>query len=281
MAADLRDKYIDDVLKFFKEYRITGQDTVLIANIISDPDQYDILRILRKEYVTRAELPVKIGREIANLDKLLKKLSEDHVITAIKDKKEHVWVLMLSDIIFPQFFPEYMVDVIRRRWKEGTIQKEIALKHLELLRAQYISTQAPKFRKKILETIVQIFNNADHAVKKQSWDQAATMLDQIANYFRDMGKRKTGEIVDACAKGIREDKEKYVEANWEQERTKILESAKEIEESDKAKIAAKKEEKKAKKKTAAPKRRRLQIKHPRRKLKKVKKGKSRTVSEEE
>ena len=45
MAADLRDKYIDDVLKFFKEYRITGQDTVLIANIISDPDQYDILRI--------------------------------------------------------------------------------------------------------------------------------------------------------------------------------------------------------------------------------------------
>lgn len=249
MAGDLRDKYIDEVTKFFKDYRITGTDSVVISNVISDPDTFDIVRLLRNEYVTRAELTSKIGREIPNLDKVLKKLSDDNIILAIKDKKERVWIILKSDIVFPQFFPEYMVDVIRRRWKEGTIQKEIALKHLEILRAQYIATQAPKFRAKILDTINTIFSNAERMVKKKSWDQAATMLDQVANYTRDMGERKIGEQLDHISKSIREDKEKYVEQTWEQDRVKMLESFKDIAERDKAKMIAAKE---GKKKKAAP-----------------------------
>jgi hypothetical protein len=252
MAADLRDAYIDQVTNFFKEYRITPQDTIVTANAISDPDTYDIIKVLREEYVTRAELSAKIGREIPNLEKVLKKMAEDHIITAVKDKKDRVWLLLLSDIVFPQFFPEYMVDVIRRRWKEGTIQKEIALKHLELLRAQYIATEAPKFRKKILETIHQIFANAEKLVRKNNFEQSSTMMDQIANYCRDMGERNTGEMVDQAAKGLREDKEKYIEEHWEEDRVKILEMFQEIEERDKAKEAALKGKKGPKKSSKKP-----------------------------
>ena len=185
-----------------------------------------------------------------NLDKNLKTLADEKISCAIKDKKDRVWILLLSDIVFPQFFPEYMVDVIRRRWKEGTIQKEIAIKHLELLRAEYIATQAPKFRKKILQTIRQIFSQTEKAVNKGDLEQAATMADQIANYCRDMGERPTGEMVDQVSKGLREDKEKYVEQNWEADRVKVLEMIQEIEERDKAKEAAMKGQKGAKKKAS-------------------------------
>jgi hypothetical protein len=248
VPADLRDKYVDETVKFFKEYRITPQDAIITANAISDPDMYAIIKALREEYLLKAEISSKIGREIANLDKILKKMAEDHIITAVKDKKDRIWLLLLSDIVFPQFFPEYMVDVIRRRWKEGTIQKEIALKHLELLRAEYIATQAPKFRKKILLTIMDIFKNAEKAIGKSDFEQAATMLDQVANYCRDMGERNTGEMVDQSSKGIREDKEKYIEEHWEEDRVKILEMIQEIEARDKAKEAAMKGQKGAKQK---------------------------------
>ena len=254
VPGDLRDKYIDETTRFFKEYRITGQDTLIIANAISDPDMYDVIRILREEYVTRAELPMKIGREIPNLDKILRKMAEDHLITAIKDKKERVWVMLLSDIVFPTFFPEYMVDVIRRRWKEGTIQKEIALKHLELLRAEYIATQAPKFRKKLMVTMKDIFKRAELFAQKGAFDESATRLDQVANYCRDMGERQTAEIVDQAAKAMREDKEIYQKEKWEEDRVIILKEFEDIEAKDEAKLAAMKgkKKKKAKPKKSKP-----------------------------
>ena len=248
MPGELRDKYVDQTTNFFKDYRITGRDSVKIAKIISDPDMYQIIKILREGYVAKAELPMKLEREIKNLDEYLNELAEKNIITAIKDKKDRVWIFLLSDVKFPNFFPEYMVDVIRRRWKEGTIQKEIALKHLELLRAEYIATQAPKYRKNMLKTIQAIFSAAEKDVSRGAYDQGATKLDRIANTLRDMGERETAAVVDEASRGMREDKEIYVEENWEEHRIQILEDFEDIKERDEMLLKDKGKKKKRKKK---------------------------------
>ncbi len=235
IAADLKDKYIEQVEKFFQNYRITSEDVEVIANAIADPDYYSIIQVLREEYVTKEVLPQKIGREIPDLEQKLKWLLENNIITAIKDKKGRIWVILLSDIKFPQFFPEYLVDVIRKRWKEGTIQKEIALKHLQLLRAEYIST-LPKYRKQIITNIYANMKQAETEISKNRFDQAATILDNVANNLRDMAERKPAEIIDEVAKLLREDKMKYIEERWENDRAAILEMIRDIEKKDQIKM---------------------------------------------
>ncbi|MGQ4873269.1 MAG: hypothetical protein ACP6IY_04260 [Promethearchaeia archaeon] len=223
MDPELRERYQKEVEKFFKTYRITTQDTRTIAEYISNPDTYDIIKVLRQGYMTREEIAPKIGREMPNLDRLLKRMAEDKIILPIKDKKQRVWIFLLSDIQAITFFPEYMVDVIRRRWKEGTIAKEIALKHLELLRAEYIATQAPKFRKKMFEAILSNFETAEANIKKKKLDLAASNLEVCSTQAFDMGERKLGAELTNAAKLLREDKEKYLEEQWEKDRATILE----------------------------------------------------------
>ena len=231
MAAELREKYQEKVEKFFKKYRITDQDTQLVAEFISNPDTYDIIKVLRDGYMTREEIIPKIGREMPNLDRLLKNLAEDDIILPIKDKKQRVWVFLLSDIQSITFFPEYMVDVIRRRWKEGTIAKEIALKHLELLRAEYISTQAPKFRSKMFSAIQDNFDNALSNIRKKKLDVAASNLEVCSTQAYDMGERKLGAELTSAAKLLREDKDKYIEEQWEDDKATILEFFEDIKQS--------------------------------------------------
>ncbi len=222
MDVELREKYVKEVESFFKKYRITSQDSKVISEFVSNPDTYDIIKVLRKGYMTREEIAPKIGRDMPNIDRHLKSLADASIILPLKDKKQRVWIFLLSDVQAITFFPEYQVDVIRRRWKEGTIAKEIALKHLELLRAEYISTQAPKFRKKIFDTILENFENAQANIKKKKLDQAASNLDVCATQSFDMGERKLGVEITNAAKLLREDKEKYIQEEWEKDKAKIL-----------------------------------------------------------
>lgn len=247
MPAEFRKEYIDKSEKFFKEYRISMKDSNLIAGFISDPDSYEVIKLLRNEYLTKVELPTKLPREMQNLDKKLKDLAEADVIEVIQDKKKTVWIFLKSDILFPQFFPEYMIDVIRRRWKEGTIAKEIALKHLELLRAEYIAKEAPKYRMKMLGKLEEFVNNSINLVKKQDWEQAGTILEQVANLIRDMAERELGEFVDTIAKNIREDKEMYIEEDWDDDRAKLQEEMARIRNDIEEQARAKKKKKKKKK----------------------------------
>ncbi len=222
MDPELKEKYIKEVEGFFKKYRITSQDSKVISELVSNPDIYDIIKVLRKGYMTREEVAPKIGRDMPNIDRHLKTLADAAIILPLKDKKQRVWIFLLSDVQAITFFPEYQVDVIRRRWKEGTIAKEIALKHLELLRAEYISTQAPKFRKKIFDSITANFENAQGNIKKKKLDQAASNLDVCATQAFDMGERKLGADLTNAAKLLREDKEKYIQEEWEKDKAKIL-----------------------------------------------------------
>ncbi len=221
MPANLQKPYMEECEKFFKKYRLTPADSRTIAGFIADPDKYEIIKVLRKEYLTKVELPAKLAREITTLDAQLKELVEADVIWAYQDKKKQVWLFLKSDIFFPSFFPDYMIDVIRRRWKEATIPKEIAIKHLELLRAAYISTENPKYKIKIVLRVELVMKQAEKLVSSKNYEQGATSLDEVASLMKDMSERAAAEITTIAAKNVREDKGKYVSEKWDEDRAKI------------------------------------------------------------
>ena len=71
------------------------------------------------------------------MSNLLKTMENDQIIKFIKDNKDTIWVFLLSDIVAHTFYPEYLIENIRKYRMEGKISKEIAIKHLELLEAVY------------------------------------------------------------------------------------------------------------------------------------------------
>ena len=65
-------------------------------------------------------------------------MEEDNIITIVKDKKKTEWVFLLSDPITQTFYPEYMIEQIRKDRMSGLLKKEVAVKHLELLENVYV-----------------------------------------------------------------------------------------------------------------------------------------------
>lgn len=60
------------------------------------------------------------------------------IITEL-EKDSIKWLFLLTDVRFNTFFPEYLVETIREKLTTNQINKYIALRHLELLKEQYLS----------------------------------------------------------------------------------------------------------------------------------------------
>ncbi|MDD1777625.1 MAG: hypothetical protein LUQ65_05595 [Candidatus Helarchaeota archaeon] len=129
--------YKQNVDAFFKEYKFQDADSKTIAEIAADPSQYNLLTILRDNFIERNQLPNIFQRDLDEITPYINDLIRFNVIDEIKDKRGNVWIFLKTDIVFPTFFPEYIVDSIRRRWQESNIAQKIAVKHLELLKSVY------------------------------------------------------------------------------------------------------------------------------------------------
>ncbi|NVM54135.1 MAG: hypothetical protein HWN66_10580 [Candidatus Helarchaeota archaeon] len=129
--------YKEETDNFFKNYRLGDADSKQIADIVADPNNYNLVTILRNNYIEINQLPDIYEKSLDQIMPQINDMIRHNVIQEIKDKKGNRWIFLKSDIVFPTFFPEYIVDSIRRRWMEKGITQNLALKHLELLKSVY------------------------------------------------------------------------------------------------------------------------------------------------
>ncbi len=129
--------YKEEIDSFFKDYKFGDADSQQIAEIVADPNNYNLITILRNNYIEINQLPDIYEKPLDQIMPSINELKRHNIISEIKDKKGSIWIFLKSDIVFPSFFPEYLVDSIRRRWMEKNITQDLALKHLELLRSVY------------------------------------------------------------------------------------------------------------------------------------------------
>ncbi|MHA1276528.1 MAG: hypothetical protein ACTSQ8_05015 [Candidatus Helarchaeota archaeon] len=130
--------YKERVDSFFKDYKLGDEDSRQIADILADPSHYNLITILRNNYIEVNQLTdIFEEKTMEEILPFINELKRYNVIDEIKDKKGNSWIFLKTDIVFPTFFPEYLVDSIRRRWMEKDITQNLALKHLELLKSVY------------------------------------------------------------------------------------------------------------------------------------------------
>ncbi len=125
--------YKKEVEDYFKKYKLVETDARESSTFLADPISYEVFNLLRTEFLTREGIEKKLGITESELTPILKTLKKMNFINEFKDKDDKKNYL-ITDIHYKTFFPEYMVDSIRRRWGERNISQILALKHLQLLK---------------------------------------------------------------------------------------------------------------------------------------------------
>jgi len=129
-------QYLKEVKNFFITYKPSTEDNKIIAQNMINPDKYDYIVLLREKSYPISKIPKGPGESFETVRSFIDQLKEDRIITIIKDKDDE-WVLLLTDTIADTFFPEYLIENIRRDVADKKLRKKTAIKHLEILEQVY------------------------------------------------------------------------------------------------------------------------------------------------
>ncbi len=130
------EQYLNLVAEFFEGYTPTYEDNMFIAENLRDPDIFVTLTLLRNRMYPLKKFPKGMGEGVDMLS-IIRKMEEAGVVRIFKDETKEDWVLLLSDLRAPQYYPEYMLEHIRKDAFEKKISPEMATKHLDLLEIHY------------------------------------------------------------------------------------------------------------------------------------------------
>lgn len=151
LSAEQAAEYEKRVSEFFSGYAWTEDDTLQLGQLLLDPDIYDVAKVLRRRIVHKSELAGIVEKRAA-LDAVIRRLESAQVITTMGSsgvgvkRGDDSFVMLLSDIHFESFFPEFLVLRLEERLAQKDIHPDIAKRHLELLAEHYM-----RMREKIKE----------------------------------------------------------------------------------------------------------------------------------
>ena len=131
------------VKSFFETYEWSEDDTVMIGQLLLDPDIYDVTKTLRRKIAHKSELASVVEKE-ASLDNVIRRLEQAQVISKFGENTIDVaanddpLIVMQADVHFESFFPEFLVLRLQERLTAKDIHPDIAKRHLELLSETYM-----------------------------------------------------------------------------------------------------------------------------------------------
>ncbi|MHA1535385.1 MAG: hypothetical protein ACTSP8_11720 [Promethearchaeota archaeon] len=108
-----------------------------IARHIINPDVFDYVVLFREKSYPINKVPRGPGETFDQVRTFLATLEADNVIKIIKDESNVEWIFLITDLTSQKFYPEYLIENIRKAVSEDILKKESAIKHLELLEQIY------------------------------------------------------------------------------------------------------------------------------------------------
>jgi hypothetical protein len=130
-------RYIEIVTSYFSNYTPTEEDNLKIARHMINPDVFDYVVLFREKSYPINKVPRGPGETFDQVRTFLATLEADNVIKIIKDESNVEWIFLITDLTAQKFYPEYLIENIRKAVSEDILKKESAIKHLELLEQIY------------------------------------------------------------------------------------------------------------------------------------------------
>lgn len=136
-TKEVANAYLQAIREFFSSYKPSLEDSYKIARNLLHPDKYDLITLFKERIFPLKKIPKGAGQGSISMTDLIKAMENDQVLKVFKDSRKIEWVLLLTDITAESFYPEYLVERIRQDHLEEKLNKEVAVKHLELLESAF------------------------------------------------------------------------------------------------------------------------------------------------
>ncbi|MHA1729059.1 MAG: hypothetical protein ACTSWY_10045 [Promethearchaeota archaeon] len=137
-SPSLAKSYLKEVNSFFSKYEPTRIDNYTVAQNMLNPDKFDFISLFREKSYPVSKIPKSSADAFRDVSTILRAMEKDNILKVINDEKtKKAWIFLLTDVSVTQFYPEYLIEKIRKDQKEGVLNKKIAVKHLQILEDEY------------------------------------------------------------------------------------------------------------------------------------------------
>ncbi|WP_457558193.1 hypothetical protein [Candidatus Harpocratesius sp.] len=138
LPETLVDMYRTEVRHFFTNYIPSEADNLkIIEEIILNPPAYEVLKLIREAIVTRNDLEKLRKKGVDDVDQVLKIMWENKMIAVFQDTNGNEYYCLTCDFKLEPIYPEYLIDTIRKQYREKSQNEQVLLMALDTLKDQY------------------------------------------------------------------------------------------------------------------------------------------------
>ena len=142
LPTQFKKEYMENVKQFFQNYQPTSEDNLKIVKILSDPQVYLTLRLLRTSIITRQELEKLKVKGVIDPYGALKSLWDNQMITVFRNEMKNEYYALLSDFYIDLIFPKYLLRVIKTSYEQKSIADKALIEYLEILEDVYYNLKS-------------------------------------------------------------------------------------------------------------------------------------------
>jgi len=142
LPSQLVENYKTDVRSFFQNYRPTEGDNLRVIDILTNPQVYETLRLLRTAVVTKNDLEKLRKKGVEDLDDVLKMLWDTQMVQVFQDERENEYYALLSDFHLDLTFPKYLMNVIKTVYNQKSKADQVLIEYLTVLENTYTNLKA-------------------------------------------------------------------------------------------------------------------------------------------
>jgi hypothetical protein len=137
-------EYPNDIRDFFQTYQPTEADNIQIAEVLSNPQVYETLRLLRDAIVTREDLEKLRKKGVDDIYGVLKILWDNKIIKVFQDEKNIEYYALITDIYTNFIFPKYLLKTIKSAYESKSKVKKSLIEYLTILEESYFKLRSSK-----------------------------------------------------------------------------------------------------------------------------------------
>ncbi len=144
LPETLVEEYRREVREYFQIYRPSEEDNLELLEVLTNPEVYQVLRLLRITIPTKNSLMKLQGKGVEDVDAALKILWKKKMINVYQGGKGIEYYALKTDFHISLFFPKYIVNTIIHQFDVKSKTDKVLIEYLEVLESSFYSMRHPQ-----------------------------------------------------------------------------------------------------------------------------------------
>ncbi len=137
LPEDFAEEYHSMIKRFFQSYRPNEEDHLKLLDLFTDPQTYEILKLLRLAIVTRNSLEKLKKKGVEDLDSGLKKLWNNNLVHVFMNNNGVEFYALISDFQISLVYPKYILNTILHQYDVKSKSEGVLIEYLRVLEDVY------------------------------------------------------------------------------------------------------------------------------------------------